>query len=381
LEQSRQGRREFFKQLGKLGLGLAVLPPALKALLEFHQTLWAQDAKSLKEADYYEQMADGRVRCTLCPNFHILNKGELSFCFTRINRNGKLITLAYNNPCILNVDPIEKGPFYHIRPGTNTVALAIGGCNLRCLYCQNWNIAMERPDRLKNLDLPKEKILDSAREKECKTILFSFTEPTVYPEYVKEVTAFTFSHGIKNVICTAGFVNPTPLKDLCKNVEGFAVTLKAFNDKFYQKICGQNLAPVLKSLEVIKAEKRWLEIVNLIVPSYNDDMKVIKEMCEWIKKNLGEDTPIHFGRFVPEYKLKDLPPTPVNTIDDALKVGKDAGLKYVYSFNVAPHDGNNTYCPACKKAVIKRLAFKILENNLPNGKCKFCNQKIAGVWE
>ena len=373
-------RREFFKELGKIGIGMAVLPPALDALVQFHQSLWAEGATSSREAEYYESLTDGKVQCTLCPNMHIIKKGELSFCRTRINRNGKLYTLAYNNPCVLNPDPIEKGPFYHIRPGTTTIALGIGGCNLRCLYCQNWNIAQERPDRLKTLDLPKEKVLDSAKEKECKTILFTFTEPTVYPEYVKEVTAFTASEGIKNVICTAGFVNPEPLKDLCKNVEGFAVTLKAFNDKFYQKICGQNLAPVLKSLETIKAEKRWIEIVNLVVPSYNDDMKVIKEMCQWIKKNLGEDTPIHFGRFVPEYKLKDLPMTPIKIIDEARQTAQEAGLKYVYTFNVAPHDGNNTYCPNCKKAVIKRLAFKILENNLKKGTCGSCGSKLAGIW-
>jgi pyruvate formate lyase activating enzyme len=372
-------RREFFKSLAKLGLGAAVLPPALKALFEFHENLRAE-TPSLKEASYYTKMTEGKIQCTLCPNMHILKDGEVQVCNTRINKKGMLYTLAYNNPCVLNIDPIEKGPFHHIRPGTNTVALGVGGCNLRCLYCQNWNIAMERPDRLKNLDMPKEKILEAAKDKECKTVIFTFTEPSVYPEYVKEVTAYTAEKKILNVICTSGFINAQPLKDVCKNVHGFTVTLKAFNDKFYQKICGQTLKPVLSTMETIKSEKRWLEIVNLIVPGYNDDMKVIKEMCEWIKKTLGEDTPIHLGRFVPQYKLKDLPPTPLQTIDDARKIGQDAGLKYVYAFNVAPHDGNNTYCPKCKKIVIKRLAFKILEDLTKKGKCP-CGYQLPGIWE
>lgn len=378
---SHLSRREFFRAIGKLGLGAVALPPALKVLLDFHENLWAAEPDHTREADYYEKLEDGNIKCTLCPNFHIMKKGEVSFCRTRINRKGKLYTLAFNNPAVLNIDPIEKGPFYHIRPATNTVALSPGGCNLRCLYCQNWNIAQERADRLKTLDMPKEKVLESAEAKECKTILFTYAEPAVYPEYVKEITAFTSSKKIHNVACTAGFINPGPLKDLCKNIEGFAVTLKAFNDKFYQKICGQTLGPILKSLETMKAAKCWIEIVNLIVPAYNDDMKVIGQMCGWIKKNLGEDTPLHFGRFIPEYKLKDVPQTPLKTIEEARQIGQEAGLRYVYTFNVAPHDGNNTYCPKCNKPVIKRLGFKILENTLSKeGKCS-CGYQLPGIWK
>ena len=390
-------RREFFKQVSNLGLATALpaalrlaqagsLPLALKVFLDFNQKIWAEDKSSksvtkLIEAQYYEKLADNKIKCTLCPNFHIYAPGERSFCFTRVNHKGMLMSHAYNNPCTISVDPIEKGPFNHFLPDTNSLAIAIGGCNLRCLYCQNWQVSMEKPEKTAKCDWTKEDALDGVNKKECRTICYTYTEPMVYPEYVREVSAYTSSKGIRNLICTAAFVNPQPLKDICKNISGFAVTLKAFNDKFYQKICGQSLGTILQSMEIIKAEKKHLEIVNLIVPSYNDDLEVIKKMCQWIKKNLGQDTPLHFGRFHAEYKLKDLPDTPVKTVEQARQIAFDEGLKHVYTFNIAPHEGNNTYCPACKQPVIKRLAFKVLENNLPKGSCKFCGHKLAGVWQ
>ena len=384
-------RRDFFKDIAKLGLsaaGGAVLPPALQALLDFESESLAAGKNSAvsyanyPEAQYYRKLNDGQVQCFLCPNHHIMKPGEVTYCRTRINHQGTLRVLAYNNPCILNIDEIEKGPFYHFLPGTKSLALGIGGCNLRCLYCQNWEASQERPDQTNNiLDLPKEEVAKGADEKKCRTICYTYTEPVVYLEYIKEAAAYTSARGIRNVVCTAGFINPEPLKDMCRHIDAFAVTLKAFNDKFYQKICGQTMAPVLKSMEFIKEQNKWLEIINLIVPTYNDDMKVIEEMCQWVKEHLGAETPIHFGRFMPEYKLRDLPQTPIKIIDQARQIGLEAGLKYVYTFNVAPHEGNNTFCPNCGKAIIKRLGFKILENNCPNGACKLCGTKLPGVWE
>ncbi|MDI6732830.1 MAG: AmmeMemoRadiSam system radical SAM enzyme [Planctomycetota bacterium] len=372
-------RRDFIRRTSLLGLGALNIPFALKVFLEF-QALKKPLIGGTIPALYYEKLENNKIKCTLCPNFHIYKPGERSFCFTRVNQGGVLMSYAYNNPCIISIDPIEKGPFNHFLPDTNALSIALGGCNLRCLYCQNWQMAMESPEKVAKCNFTREDCLDGAREKECQTICYTYTEPAVYPEYVKEVADYTRAKGIRNVACTSGFINPQPLKDLCKVIDAFAVTLKAFNNKFYQKICGQSLTPVLNSLEIIKKEGRHLEIINLVVPSYNDDMDVIKQMCQWIKKNLGEDTPLHIGRFYPEYKLKDLPATPIKTIESARNIGFDEGLKYVYTFNVAPHEGNNTFCPSCKKPVIKRLAFKVLENNLTKGKCNFCGYKIAGVF-
>jgi pyruvate formate lyase activating enzyme len=373
-------RREFFKQLGKIGFGIATLPPAVVSLLEFHQSIRAEDKKFI-EALYYEKLGGGKIKCTLCPNFHIYKPGDVSFCFNRLNQNGIWVSSAYNNPCTINIDPIEKGPFNHFLPGTNALSIGVGGCNLRCLYCQNWQVAMQKPERVAICNFTKDDCADALLKKECRTICYTYTEPAMYPEYLKEVAGFTRKKGVYNVVCTAGFVNPEPLKDICKVIDAFAVTLKAFNDKFYQKICGQTLGPVLKSLEVIKNQKKHLEIINLIVPSYNDDLEIIKQMCQWVKKTLGQDVVLHFGRFYPEYKLKSLPPTPAKTIELARQIGLDTGLKYVYTFNLAPHEGNYTFCPSCKEPVIKRLGFKVLENNLPEGICKFCGYKIPGVWK
>lgn len=368
-------RREFLDRLLKLGLGAAVAPYALAPLCV------RAEAAETKEALYYKKLPNGKFQCLLCPNEHTYGEGEVSYCRTRCVSKGKLITLAYNNPCTLNIDPIEKGPFYHIRPSTNALGIAVGGCNLRCFYCQNWDVSQKQPNQLKNIDFTKEDALKWVEEKECKTILWSYTEPSIYPEYLIEVAGYTKDKGIHNVICTAGYINPGPLKDICKVAEAFAVTLKAFNDKFYQDICGQtSYKPVLKALETIKSEGKWLEVVHLIIPTYNDNLDEIKEMCKWLVKNVGPDTPLHVGRFVPAYKLKNLPMTPVKTVEQARQIGLDAGLKFVYAFNVAPHDGNYTYCPRCQKPLIKRLAFKVLENVLDKGKCPYCGEKIPGIW-
>ncbi|MFA5794473.1 MAG: AmmeMemoRadiSam system radical SAM enzyme [Candidatus Brocadiia bacterium] len=372
-------RREFLEQALKLGLGATALPAL--GLMPAFAARGAPDPAVLKEALYYRKLPDGKLQCTLCPNQHTYKDGEFSYCRTRCVIKGKMYTLAYNNPCTLNIDPIEKGPFYHIRPNTNALGIALGGCNLRCAYCQNWDISQKRPDELKNIDFTKADALKWVNEKECKTILWSYTDPAVYPEYLLEVAGYTAKEGIKNAICTAGFISQQPLKDICKVSEAFAVTLKAFNDKFYQEVCGQtSYKPVLQSLETIKAEGKWLEVVNLIIPSYNDNMDEIKEMCKWLVKNLGPDTPLHVGRFVPSYKLNSLPMTPVKTVEQARQIGLDAGLKFVYAFNVAPHEGNYTYCPKCGKTLIKRLAFKVLENVMVKGACPGCGQKIPGIW-
>ncbi|MFH1421659.1 MAG: AmmeMemoRadiSam system radical SAM enzyme, partial [Planctomycetota bacterium] len=209
----------------------------------------------------------------------------------------------------------------------------------------------------------------------------SYTEPIVFMEYMLDIAAHTKPKGIKNVVATAGYVEEKPLKELCKSVDAITVGLKAFTQECYKKLTDRSLAPVLKAIETIKKEGVWLELTNLIVPTYNDDKTVITEMCKWIKKNLGSQVPLHFARFVPMHKLKNLPQTPVKSLEEARKIALAEGIEYVYISNVAPHEGNDTYCPKCKKAVIKRVGLKILENNLKDGKCPSCGHKIPGVWK
>lgn len=347
--------------------------------------LFAQDAAKsnfMREVDarYYKKLGDKRTQCLVCPLNCILHPGETCFCRTRKNHDGTLLSHAYGNPCVLTIDPVEKLPLAHFLPGEQTLSIAVGGCNLRCLYCQNWNESQSKPDDLKNLELPPDKALESASKREIKVLAYTYTEPVAFYEYMRDISVAARAKGVKNVVATALYINPDPLRELCKTTDAFAVALKGFDEKYYEKVLGSALAPVLKALEVIKEEKVWLELVTLVIPGYNDDLAKMKEMVDWIKKNLGTKVPIHFGRFVPSYRLKDLARTPVNTLESCWKMAQDAGLEHAYIFNVSPHEGNNTRCPSCKKEVIQRLGFKITESHVVKGACGYCKSPIPGVW-
>ncbi|MBI2931668.1 MAG: AmmeMemoRadiSam system radical SAM enzyme [Planctomycetes bacterium] len=355
--------------------------PALNVLDLFAQ----QAAKSnfLKEIDarYYKHLDHKQTQCLVCPLNCILQPGQTCFCRTRRNHDGTLLSHAYNNPCTLSIDPIEKLPLAHFLPGESTLSLAVGGCNLRCLYCQNWQQSQVKPEELKTFDLPREKAVEGAAKKEVRILAYTYTEPVAFYEYARDVSVLAKEKGLKNVVATALFINPDPLRELCKTTDAFAVALKGFDEKFYEKVLGSDLKPVLRGLEVIREEKTWLEIVTLVVPGYNDDLAKIKEMTGWIAKNLGTKVPLHFGRFVPEYRLKDLPRTPVETLEKCRQIALDAGLEHVLIFNVSPHEGNNTRCARCKKEVIQRLGFKTIESHHTKGVCDYCKTRLPGVWE
>ncbi|MHC4605635.1 MAG: AmmeMemoRadiSam system radical SAM enzyme [Planctomycetota bacterium] len=363
-----------------LGWGLAcgAALPALDVLELFAQ----ESGKHTIECDpkYYEKLKGRRTRCLVCPLTCTLNEGEFCFCRSRGNVKGRLISFAYNNPCVLTVDPVEKTPLSHYLPGTTSLSLGMGGCNLRCLYCQNWQQSQKEPHKLKTFDVPKEKMAAGAERKECRSIAYTYTEPIAFSEYMRDASAFARKKGLRNICATALFVEKDPLKEYLKNIDAFAVALKGFDETFYDRVLGSVLKPVLDALVVLKEAGKWTEVVTLIVPTYNDDMKKVKEQVKWHRKNLGADTPLHFGRFVPQYKLKDLPRTPVETLEKCRNIALDGGLNYAYIFNVSPHDGNNTYCPKCGAPVIKRLGFKILQNNMKNGACGKCGRKIPGIW-
>ncbi len=359
--------------------GAAAALPAVEVL-----ELFAREARapgSLKEVPHSKALDGKKTQCFVCPLDCVLNPGETCFCRTRTNHDGKLLSHAYDNPCILTVDPLEKLPLAHFLPGEQSLSLAAGGCNLRCLYCQNWQQSQARPDEIKTFDVPREKAVEGAKKKEVRVLAYAYTEPVAFLEYAMDVSALARQKGLKNVVASALFVNPEPLRELCKTTDAFAAALKGFDETFYEKVLGSRLKPVLKALEVIREEKVWLEIVNLVVPGYNDDLAKVKEMAEWIRRTLGAQVPLHFGRFVPEYRLKDLPRTPVPTLEKCRQIALDAGLEHVYIFNVSPHEGNNTRCPACRKEVVQRLGFKILENKIVKGACGFCRAKIPGVWD
>jgi len=320
-----------------------------------------------------------RVQCELCPNGCVLDEGQRSRCRTRMNKDGKLFSLVYGKPCAVHIDPIEKKPFFHFLPGTTAFSIATAGCVLSCKFCQNWQISQAKPEDTDTYDLPPDKVVTQAIANKCRSVTYTYTEPTVFYEYMYDTAVIARKHGIKNTMHSCGYINEKPLRKLSKYMDAADIDLKAFTEDFYSRICSGSLKPVLNSLVVLKEEGVWLELTNLVIPTLNDNMKNIKDMCIWIQKNLGSDTPIHFSRFFPHYKLTNLPPTPLETLIDARKSAMDSGLRFVYIGNIR-HEGENTFCPKCKKLLVERLGYVVKQNNISNGKCKYCSTAIAGVW-
>jgi pyruvate formate lyase activating enzyme len=292
-----------------------------------------------------------------------------------------LLSHAYGNPCIVSKDPIEKTPLCHFLPGQQTLTLATGGCNLRCLYCQNYRFSQAKPEKVQKLELFPSKAAHAAEKQKLDIITFTYTEPVAYMEYMLDICQFVRKKNVRTVAATAAYATVEAIKEMAKHLDAFCIALKGFTEKFYEKVCGIELKPVLEAIVAAKETNRWLELVTLIVPTYNDDPEEIKQMCKWIVKNLGSDTPLHFSRFVPEYKLRHLPRTPIRTLEIARETALECGIKFVYINNVSPHPANHTYCPRCRKELIRRLGFRILCNNIKAGKCKFCGEKISGLWQ
>lgn len=372
-------KREFLKN-SLLGTGCMFLTG--KQLLG-HETspLTIESRKDhIREAMFYSPTPKG-VRCLICPNGCNLREGESGECRSRKNIDGKLYTIGYGNPCALHIDPVEKKPLLHFYPGSKAFSLAVAGCNLSCLNCQNWTISQKGPDDTQNYELFPDKLIENCLENKCKSIAYTYSEPITFYEYTYDSSVLAKQAGIKNILVSAGYINKEPLLKLCKVIDAANIDLKSFSNEIYMKLNGGTLQPVLDTLKTMKDEGVWLEITNLVVPSWTDDLEMIKRMCDWLIKNGFETTPLHFSRFNPMYKLAQLPPTPVNILTSARDTAKSMGLKHVYIGNVAGFDSENTICPKCKKVIIERRGFSILKNEIKNGKCMYCGSEINGIWE
>ncbi len=336
-----------------------------------------------KEALFWEVIDQkGKViQCLLCPRECILKPNQKGYCTVRINIEGKLYTMTYNHPVSLAVDPIEKKPVFHMLPGTKSFSLATVGCNLRCIHCQNWEISQRNPEEIESYYLTPQQIVKMAVENNCKSISYTYTEPVIFYEYMLDIAKEAKKYKLKNIMVTSGYINLAPLDELVKYIDVFRVDLKGFSEEFYRKLAAGKLQPVLEVLKYLKQKGAFIEVVNLVIPTMNDNPTDIKKMCVWIKENLSDETPLFFSRFYPMYKLTNLPPTPVNTLEKAYKIAKEVGLKYVYMGNVPGHPYESTYCPKCKKVLIKRVGYTVVENNIIKGRCKFCHTKIPGIWE
>jgi len=374
-------KRPNLKLLIIIGLGFSFL--ALGLAGKFTVSI-AQDksfSPTIKEALYWVGLGGNRVQCQLCPRRCILSPNQKGFCRGRKNIKGKLYTLNYAQPVAVHVDPIEKKPLAHVYPGTKSFSIATAGCNLRCKFCQNWEISQLDPESVKVKPVSPEKIVALAKETNCKTIAFTYTEPIIFYEYMLDIAKIAKAEGVKCVMHSAGYVNEKPLREVAKYLTAANIDLKGFSDKYYASFCEGSLDTVLNTLKVLKEEGVWLEITNLLIPGANDSNEDITKLCRWVKKNLGTETPIHFARFFPLYKLTNLSPTPLETLLRAQEIAEKEGIKFIYIGNVPQQVGEDTACPKCGKTIIKRVGYNVLENLLKKGKCPFCGHKIPGVWD
>lgn len=364
------------------GKGLCVLP--LASITASARTSHAQGARRgfvrTKLSPYFTALGGGAIRCELCPKRCRVPDGKRGTCRVRENQNGKYYSLVYGNPCAIHLDPIEKKPFFHVLPGSMSFSIATAGCNFQCKFCQNWEISQASPEDLFNYDVPPELFVKKAKETGARSVAYTYVEPTVFYEYMLDIAHLARQAGILNVCHSNGFINPEPVRNLCPVLDAANIDLKGFTESFYRDLCGGELSPVLATLKTLKREGVHLEITTLVIPTKNDDLSVLREMCLWVRRELGSDTPMHFSRFYPLYKLKNLPPTPVSTLERAREMALSCGLDYIYIGNVPGHDGENTFCPRCRKRIVERTGFMIRGMHVQRGRCGYCGKPIPGIW-
>ena len=370
-------RRRFLRAAAGAGLAAGSgLGPALHNLYAFG----AEAELSRVEARYYKKLPDQEIECQLCPRQCRLGNKERGYCGVRENDGGTYYTLVYGKVCALHVDPIEKKPFFHVLPKTNALSLATAGCNVNCKFCQNWEISQSRPEQVENSDVPPRTAAAAARRYDCPTIAYTYSEPTVFYEYMFDTAVEARRLGIRNVVVSGGHINAEPLQALTRVVDAIKIDLKAFSPEFYKTYVRGDLKPVLEAVRLIRRTGVWLEIVYLVIPTLNDDLDQVRRMARWMITEIGPDVPLHFTRFQPMYLIQNLPPTPVSTLEKARDAALAEGIHYVYIGNVPGHAGENTYCPKCKTLLLQRFGFEVQKNVLKGGACPNCATTIPGLW-
>ena len=334
----------------------------------------------LHEAMFYRTLADNMVQCQVCFRECIVREGQVGFCYNKRNVEGKYYSLVYGRPCALQIDPIEKEPAFHMLPGATIFCTGTASCNQRCRFCQNWEMSQQTIWQMWNLDATPEEVVDMALEEGCDAVSFTYNEPTVFYEQMFDTAKLAKEKGLRALFHTNGTMNPEPLFALLEVMDAVTVDLKAFTSKFYQRVCSSELWPVLRTLENVRKAGKHLEIVNLVIPTQNDDPEDIRGMCVWIRENLGDEIPLHFIRFFPAYKFQRFPPTPIETLEEAAGIADEEGIQYVYIGNCPGHERNSTFCPQCGKQIIHRVHFAVLSMEIEHGKCRFCGHEIPGIW-
>jgi pyruvate formate lyase activating enzyme len=336
---------------------------------------------TIKEAMFYEKLNGNMVHCYLCSHHCRISEGKRGICGVRENISGTLYSLIYGKLIAGAIDPIEKKPLFHFLPGSSAYSIATVGCNFSCLNCQNYDIS-QTPKPKKPIygdEVAPEEVVKMAKQYKCKSIAYTYTEPTIFFEYAFDTAKLAKKEGIRNVFVSNGYITEEPLRAIAPYLDANNIDLKSFSDEFYRKVCGARLEPILNAIRLHKELGIWIEITTLVIPSLNDSEENFGKITEFMK-SLDENIPWHVSRFYPAYKLHDQPPTPVETLNRARKIGLQVGLKHVYQGNV-PGEAENTFCPNCGQVLIERCSYKVTKNSVENSKCPFCNTKISGVWQ
>jgi len=329
----------------------------------------------------YKPLKGGEVQCRLCNHYCIIKDGRRGLCNVRENQGGRLHTLVFDKVVACYVDPIEKKPLFHFYPGSLAYSLGTVGCNFRCRFCQNADIAQMATDydgRIIGNSMTPEEIVEGALGAGCQSIAYTYTEPTVFFELAYATATAAHKQGLKNIFVTNGYMSAEALDMIHPVLDAANVDLKAFSDDFYKKQCSARLAPVLETLKKMKTLGIFVEVTTLIIPGLNDDPQELKDLARFIAVDLGDDTPWHVSRFHPTYRLMDRPPTPVNTLLRTRDIGMAAGLKYVYTGNIPGQDGEDTLCYGCGEIVIARRGFTVMKNRIKNNGCPACGALIHG---
>ena len=321
------------------------------------------------------------VQCQLCPKACLIEPGQSGECRVRVNFDGVLTSGVYGYPCSVSIDPIEKKPLFHFLVGSGILSIATVGCNLHCLNCQNWEISQTNPEDSQAYQLNPEQLIQLTRQNNCPSIAYTYSEPIIYYEYTLDSAKLARQADLRNVLVTAGYINPEPWQELLQFIDAANIDLKSINDAFYRDICQATLKPVQQALVLAKTMGVWVEVTNLIIPTLNDTDEELMQLSRWVKENLGPETPLHFSGFTPRHKMLNLPSTPARTLERARQIALAEGLKYVYIGNVLTPEGGITYCPNCNVELIVRRGYLILKNRLTDDNCPDCNSRIDGVWK
>ncbi|AZZ90944.1 AmmeMemoRadiSam system radical SAM enzyme [Hahella sp. KA22] len=332
---------------------------------------------------YWHQLDDGRIQCDICPRACKLHEGQQGLCFVRARENDAIVLTSYGRSSGFCIDPIEKKPLNHFLPGTPVLSFGTAGCNLACKFCQNWDMSKSREmDTLAATAMPQQ-LAEAARHYGCRSIAFTYNDPVIFHEYAIDVAQACHEVGVKSVAVTAGFMCPDPRKEFYRYMDAANVDLKAFTERFYHKICGAHLAEVLDTLIYLKQETSvWFEITTLLIPDENDSSQELEDMTQWVVEHLGPDVPMHFSAFHPDWKMRDKPHTPPETLTRARDIAMKNGVRYAYTGNVHDSEGGSTWCANCGELLIERDWYRLGKWGLnEHGECAHCCAALPGVFE